>query len=593
MKWFGKLKVAYKLMIFGLIMCIFLLGSNGLNLLMIGKVQSNSNVIYNWMLLPIIQIEDATKALLEVNALVAEVGMKSEGDISNQTNQSSIDKIKNDISKFEQVISTYRTQYLLASDPQTVKILKKEGLSNLLNIESSSLEYVESNLPNLKTLLQYFYTNPQLGNWQENGQPIINGVAGQMAQLIEVNNKVAGLLAADSGNQYKSAIKATITVAILALLACVLMIYVISRAIATPLIKIVNLMKMAEKGDLTMINEQTQVSDHAANRDEIWQINVSFNHMIDGFKTILQQAVNVSERVAFASQEVSASGDQIGQTAGQVSSAIQNVASGAEEQSAQLEIVAQNMDTLIARIEGIGTSSEEMERYADRVMASIKKGTSSVEHSTEQVNSVKIVASEVSSTINSLGNLSEEIGKITVLINNISAQTNLLALNAAIEAARAGEAGKGFSVVADEIRGLAEESSTATGKIATLIQDIQVKVSTIMEQMKKSVESVDDSVHAITDTKVIFNDISQVAANLRTFIEEVVQNTKTIVDNGQNVRRIVNEVASVSQEFASNSEEVAASSEEQAAATEEIISGSKHLATMAKELSTAVGQFKL
>lgn len=593
MKWFGNLKVAYKLMIFGLIMCIFLLGSNGVNLFMIGKVQKNSDVIYNWMLLPIIKIEDATKALLEVNVLVTDSGIKSTDGTNNQIDQGSIDKIKENIATFEQVIEIYRNQYLLASDKGTVKALKEEGEENLLNIESSSLGYVETNLPNLKTLLQYFYTNPQLSNWLQNGQPIVNGISIQMDQLIDVNKRVAGMLAEDSKTQYHGAITSTIVTAILGILACILMIYFISRAIASPLIKLVGLMKIAEKGDLTAINEGMQVVGQAAAQDEIQQINLSFINMIKGFKSLLHQAVSVSERVAISSKEVSASGDQIGQTAGQVSSAIQNVASGAEEQSAQLEIVAQNMDTLLNKIEGIGNSSEEMERYADKVMASIQKGTNSVEHSTGQVNSVKKVASEVSETINSLGDLSEEIGKITHLINNISSQTNLLALNAAIEAARAGEAGKGFSVVADEIRGLAEESSNATGKIANLIKDIQLKVNIVMEQMKTSVESVDVSVKAITDTKVIFNDISEVAAGLRTFIDEVVRNTKTIVDNGQNVRRIVNEVASVSQEFASNSEEVAASSEEQAAATEEIIAGSRQLANMAEQLSAAVGQFKL
>lgn len=368
-----------------------------------------------------------------------------------------------------------------------------------------------------------------------------------------------------------------------------LVVFIFSRRITRPILSISEYANSLAEGDLSQaINER-----YLKRRDELGRLAQAFNKMNTNLKKMIGDIILTSEQVAAASEELLASGEQVGETAEQVGTTIESVAAGAEEQSAQVDGTIKNLNNLIQQIEEVESGTDNVKMSADNLNTSVHKGSESVNDSITKIIKLKNDTEEVSRVVSNLGEVSEKIGEIVGLINNIAGQTNMLALNAAIEAARAGEAGRGFSVVADEIRTLAEESEKATAKITELIKAIRTGVGTAISKMSDSIQSVNLSVEAIKSNGEIFEEINDEARKLEEIVANVSENVQTMIKSSQNFVMVMQEIARVSDEFASSSEEVAASSEEQVASTEEIVALSKKLAEFATELTITVNEFKL
>ncbi|WP_143009703.1 methyl-accepting chemotaxis protein [Halanaerobium congolense] len=377
----------------------------------------------------------------------------------------------------------------------------------------------------------------------------------------------------------------TIILAVLVLIT-ILALY-ISKIIADPIIEATNFSKEIASGNLNAKKIE------AKGNNEISILSEALNEMQDDLRNMISQINNIALNLSSSSEELSASGENLEDSAEKVGSSIEHVASGAEEQSAQTEESTAVVAELSKEIDNIDKMSKNMKSETKLVMNNIENGSRSMESSIEKIESVNKNTKQVSDSIGELGVLSEEIGNIVNLINGIASQTNLLALNAAIEAARAGEAGRGFSVVADEIRNLAEESSKATEKIEVLIKDIQEGVNNSVNKMDETEDVVKSSVDVIENTKLSFDKVKAVSVKLSEIIENIDLKTNKVNSKGKEVAEIINQIAAVSEESAQRSEEVASYSQEQLNSTKEVVESAKRLAETAEKLTKTVDKFNL
>lgn len=354
-----------------------------------------------------------------------------------------------------------------------------------------------------------------------------------------------------------------------------------------PLKRLTEIAAKVKEGDLT---EEVPVIKE---KDEIGQLALTFQAMLTNLKGIIQQISSSSQKVKDASNELLISAEQSASASEQVTTIIEQVSRSAEKQNQSLENNLSNIQDVAKIFLHTERQTGEISNLAKTTVERAKEGAESVIDTVNQIKSVNDSVIEAKNQFHNLMTSMEQIHQITAVITNITEQTNLLALNAAIEAARAGEHGRGFSIVAEEIRKLAEESQTSTKKIEELVEKIQLEAQQSAEFMGRVSEDAEKSIYITNDSKEKFENIRKSLHDLVPSLNEMVENTKKASNLLEKVTENEVGLVSVAQENAATAEEVTASSEEQLATMEEITSQAEFLAEMAEDLQQLVQQFKV
>lgn len=357
---------------------------------------------------------------------------------------------------------------------------------------------------------------------------------------------------------------------------------------------VVHLQKSIEKLSVYDFSPQTDKKDGLIERrrDEIGNIARSLTVMKNNITNLIKIVAANSEQVAASSQELTSTSRQSAESAGEVARTIEEIARGASDQ-------AKETGTGTGTIQELGDIITQDQQYLNELNDYIKNVTTLKDTGLETVTELSnrnrdssTSAKEIQSHINETAKSAEKIQAASLMIKSIAAQTNLLALNAAIEAARAGEAGRGFSVVAEEIRNLAEQSNNFTDEISVVMRDLTDKT----EASVKAIEAVESIMEAqtisVTDTSQKFDGISAALEHMQELISNLNHSGSRMLIKKDEIISTMENLSAISEENAAGTEEASASMEEQTAAMDEIANASESLAELAQELQTEIGKFR-
>ncbi|BCN29209.1 methyl-accepting chemotaxis protein [Anaeromicropila herbilytica] len=363
-------------------------------------------------------------------------------------------------------------------------------------------------------------------------------------------------------------------------------IMLVATRIASPLVKLSTFSEQIALGDLT------KQLDFNTN-DEIGKVGNSLNNTVGRLKEMITAIGDSANEVSILSNSLVVTTSESLRGTDEVARSMQEIAEGAVIQAESAGKALTGTEELVNAIKEISHKCDYMINVVDESKKVSSSGSEGVKQAVQSIEAIAATNSYNVEQTQKLLEESREIGQIVDVINDIANQTNLLALNAAIEAARAGEQGKGFAVVAEQVRILAEQSSTASNKISELIGGVQKQIEMIADKMNSGTNEVIHGVDVATLVGKNFEEIEKVFGEINSIVLEVSEAANIMTDKANITNEVISNVAAVAEENSAATEQVTASNEEQTACMHQLGDTTSNLEELVEKLKGTVDKFKV
>lgn len=370
-------------------------------------------------------------------------------------------------------------------------------------------------------------------------------------------------------------------------LSCIVFIIILSTSISSPLAKLVTAMAEAEKGILNVR------LNFIGRKDEFRSVAESFNQMLECICDMISKVLETSDNLATNSQQLSSASVESAANLLDISKNVNDINKSSLEISDNLEKTTNSVENFSQSAQKVATLAATAVEAALTTTQVADSGGKTVKKSVDMIGKIKESVDIATQVILDLNSASLQINEIVNTITAIASQTNLLALNAAIEAARAGEQGKGFTVVAEEVRKLAEESAEAAEAIGTRIENILTKTQNAADSMTLGRGRVDDGIRIIREVSLSLDKIIENVNNVNKKITEISAISSEQSEGSLVMAKTIEDITKLTKNTTERLGVVATSVEQQTTTVSQISGSTEDLATLADELHLLVSRFTI
>lgn len=363
-------------------------------------------------------------------------------------------------------------------------------------------------------------------------------------------------------------------------------IYLLSRMIVSPILRLTRSMNTVEQGDLTP-------KIVVQGKDEISRLGAAFRSMIQVLRSMIQSIHSSSRQLQQSAVSLSSSAETTHTASEQITGLLQEAAVNAEAQAKYSSETARAISEVAGGVERVSDTLTFVAGVSQEAAEASHTGNRLVRQAINKMEEIGRFTQLTTSDMNQLTVRSEEVSEMVAVIRDISAQTNLLALNASIEAARAGEHGRGFTVVAEQVRKLAEQADKSaeqiSGRLGAMVDDIQHAVSSVQAGSGQ----IGEGLSAVQSAGEAFARIRDAVERVAAEIQEVSAVSEEISASTEEVVASASEMEELSRHSSDHFGGIAEAAQRQLGAVEQMKEAAVKLEEMSGELERVAGRFRI